>query len=288
MWIGVRVLLYERVNDFFRCREKVLKCWEREDIHDLRVASRRMREGLTLFEPCYPPEVMKKSIRRIRRVTRSLGDIRNADEAGAFFAGLAADLGEVPASDLQKIPDSLQATRKKRLKKLKSHLQELVPPSSRNHYLSIVNSPALFSPAETGIDLFAPIASFAATSFDGLYTSIAELVPTARREDEIGAQHLLRIAVKHFRYRMELLSFLMQHDFAELHAAIKGYQQVLGDMHDLDVFRGMAGEAGISDATKEAVADAVQAVRRKSFADFCGLLQAAPLEALCERVRSAV
>ena len=57
LWIAARVLLYERGEDFFRRRDKVLKTFDPGDIHDLRVASRRLREGLALFAPCYPARI---------------------------------------------------------------------------------------------------------------------------------------------------------------------------------------------------------------------------------------
>ena len=52
LWLAARVLLHERGDDFFRRRDKVLKTFDPEEIHDLRVSSRRLREGLELFLPC--------------------------------------------------------------------------------------------------------------------------------------------------------------------------------------------------------------------------------------------
>ena len=76
LWMAARSLLSERVDDFFRRRDKVLKTFDAEDIHDLRVSTRRLREGLALFAPCYPPVNIGRLVRKIRQVTRLLGDMR--------------------------------------------------------------------------------------------------------------------------------------------------------------------------------------------------------------------
>ena len=50
VWIAARVLLHERVDDFFQRREKALKKSAPEEIHDLRVASRRPLNPISLLE----------------------------------------------------------------------------------------------------------------------------------------------------------------------------------------------------------------------------------------------
>ena len=53
LWIAARLLTKEHAREFFKCWTKVAKGFETEEIHDLRVASRRLRECLALFEPCF-------------------------------------------------------------------------------------------------------------------------------------------------------------------------------------------------------------------------------------------
>ena len=103
LWIAARVLLYERGEDFFRRRGKMVKTFDAEDIHDLRVASRRLREGLILFAPCYPPGNIARLVRKIKRVTRLLGDIRNADEALLFFTALKDEFDSSGRSHLEEL-----------------------------------------------------------------------------------------------------------------------------------------------------------------------------------------
>jgi hypothetical protein len=172
--------------------------------------------------------------------------------------------------------------------RLKNGLQKVAGGGLRDLYLRGINALSLFAPPGNGIDLFAPLSGYAKTSLDSRISVIRELLPQARAIEAIEAQHRLRIAVKHFRYRMELLSSLLRADFQELHAAVKQYQDVLGTMHDLDVFAGIVRESGFSSEAEKLVLDAILSKRAKLFRDFTALLKATPLEKIGERVRNAL
>jgi CHAD domain-containing protein len=285
LWIAARALLGERGDDFFLRRDRVLKTFDPVDIHDLRVSSRRQREGLALFAPCYPPGNIARNVKTVRQVTRLLGEMRNTDEALLFFAALANELADACRQDLERLVRSFQKNRKKGLKRLKTGLRAIAPESLRDQYRRVINSPSLFNPQVSGVDLFAPLSDFARGSLDLRFNAIMNLLPKARHVEGVEAQHLLRIAVKHFRYRLEILHFLMGDSFPEIHGALKGYQEVLGKMHDLDVFAGIVREAGFPSQTEIIVLGDMAAKRGKLFADFSGMLNLSPFEKIGEQVR---
>lgn len=286
LWIAARILLTERGEDFFRRRDSVLKTYDPEDIHDLRVASRRLREGLALFAPCYPSGHIARLVKQLKQVTRLLGDIRNTDEAILFFTTLAEELDSCFRNDLEGIADSFRKSRKKELKQLKAGLKEIASNPLRDLYRRVINSPSLFNRQKNDIDLFTPLSQFAGEALDARLAAALKLLPEARQAGEIDAQHLLRIAVKHFRYRMEILSFLFGAHFDELHGVLKSYQDVLGIMHDLDVFADIVRKAGLTFLTQKVFLDAIAAKRGKRFADFSDMLETAPFEGLGERMRT--
>ena len=288
MWIAARVLLHERGDDFFRRIDKVLTTYDPEDIHDLRVASRRIREGLALFEPCYGSGNIVLLVKRIKRVTRLLGDIRNTDEAILFFSELADGLGDSCRSDLQKLLSMFREKRKKGIRRLRTGLPKITPQSLRDAYYRAVDTPALLKPPGNGADILAPLSHFVSTAFSEPLSEIARLVPDARKAGEAGAQHLLRIAVKHWRYRIEILSFLMGAFYEEIHGAVKGYQEVLGKMHDLDVFAGVVREAKLPSPTEAHMLDIIKLKREGFFADFSAMLETMSLEKIGERVEKAL
>jgi CHAD domain-containing protein len=288
LWIAARVLLYERGDDFFRRRDKVLETFDAEDIHDLRVSSRRLREGLELFAPCYPPENLTRLIRKVRRVTRLMGEIRNADEAILYFSALTDELDGPCRPDLEKLVKTFQKNRGKGLKRLRLGLREMVPGSWRDRFRRGISSPSLFNPPAGGVDLFAPLADFARGALDARFADVMKLLPDACLPGEIEAQHLLRIAVKHFRYRMELLGTLVGPRFADLHAVVKGYQDVLGNMHDLDLFAGIVRGEKFPPMTEQRVLDAITSKRAGLYSEFIRKLEVTPIQAVGREVRSGL
>jgi CHAD domain-containing protein len=132
------------------------------------------------------------------------------------------------------------------------------------------------------------LSHFASTAFDEPLSEIARLVPDARKAGEIRAQHLLRIAVKHWRYRIEILSFLMGAAYGEIHGAVKGYQEVLGKMHDLDVFSGIVGEAELSSPARTNMLDIIKLKKESFFTVFSTMLENIPLEKIGEQIEKAL
>ena len=285
LWIAVRILLSERGEDFFRRRDKALKTFDPEDIHDLRVSSRRLREGLALFAPCYSAGNIARLVRQMKRVTRLLGDIRNTDEAILFFTALAEELDADHRDDLERIAASFQKGREKELKRLKAGLKETAAGALIDLFRRVVNSPLLFDRQASNVDLSIPLSQFAGDALNARLAAVLRLLPEARLAGEIEAQHLLRIGVKHFRYRMEILSFLFGAHFEELHGVLKAYQDLLGKMHDLDVFAGIVRKAGLTFLRQKLLLDAIVAKRGKLFDEFSIMLETMPFEQIGTRMR---
>jgi CHAD domain-containing protein len=286
LWVAARVLLYERGDDFCARLDKGLKTSDAEEIHDLRVASRRLREGLALFAPCYPVGSIARLVGQLKKVTTLLGEIRNADEAVLFFTALADELDAEQQEDLQRISDSYQKRRKKELKKLRSGLKEIESAALCEMIRRVINSPSLFTLQEKDIDLFVPLSHFAGEAMVSRLAAVSRILPEAKDAGEIEAQHMLRIAVKHFRYRMEILSFLFGESYEKMHETLKDYQDLLGNMHDLDVFAGIIRNAGLTLLTQKPLLDTIAAKRRKLFVKFSVMLETTPFERIGEQMRT--
>lgn len=72
----------------------VLDVSDIERVHDMRVATRRLRAALEIFEPCFPSAQYEEALGEVKAVADALGERRDADVAIAtlerFAAGLAA------------------------------------------------------------------------------------------------------------------------------------------------------------------------------------------------------
>jgi len=78
-----------------RCREMVdhstdvLDLSDIEHVHDMRVASRRLRAALEVFMPCFPPERAKAVLKEVKGLADALGERRDADVAIAMLSSFA-------------------------------------------------------------------------------------------------------------------------------------------------------------------------------------------------------
>lgn len=286
LWIAARSLLFAQGDVFFRCWRRAAKTFEHEDIHDLRVASRRLREGFSLFADSYPRRRISFLSKKIKMVTRILGNLRNLDEAFLFFSELSQDLGEPAGQQLEVFLAPYPRQRKSELKHLKLFFNENNPVTLRETYLSTVTAPYLFNPPPAAPDPFQPLSGYARYSMDNRLGTMLEIVPQARLPHEFDAQHRLRIAIKRFRYRLEILAPLFGYDYNEIHPAIKEYQDVLGKMHDLDVFAEMI-RSSVQDAGSQSILlEAIVSKRTGMFDKFERKLKTFPLESIGTRLRS--
>jgi len=286
LWIASKGLLAERGNDFFRCLETASSTFDPEDIHDLRVASRRLREGLSLFRRSYPAERIVWLRKSVRKITNILGDLRNIDECLAFLREETQELGPEHGVELAACVDHYQGQRSRALKQLKRDLRKTKPTTLRKYFAGTINSPFLFDPPPDAVDPFMPIDEYGRTCIDQRLSPVLLLVPQARVPAAAASQHQLRIAVKRYRYRMEVLSPFLDEGFRTVHAHVKQYQELLGRIHDLDVFLALLRGMGLSTETETALVDLLQLQREKAFSAFRTKLDTAPFEEIGAQVRS--
>jgi CHAD domain-containing protein len=68
-----------RADELFEHAEGVLDTSDIERVHDMRVASRRLRAVLEIFEPCFPQGDFKTVLRDVKALADALGERRDPD-----------------------------------------------------------------------------------------------------------------------------------------------------------------------------------------------------------------
>ncbi len=68
-----------RADELFEHAENVLDTSDIERVHDMRVASRRLRAVLEIFEPCFPQGDFKTVLRDVKALADALGERRDPD-----------------------------------------------------------------------------------------------------------------------------------------------------------------------------------------------------------------
>ena len=68
-----------RARELFEAGEGVLDTRDIERVHDMRVASRRLRAVLEIFAPCFPQSEFKGVLRDVKQLADALGERRDPD-----------------------------------------------------------------------------------------------------------------------------------------------------------------------------------------------------------------
>jgi CHAD domain-containing protein len=68
-----------RTDELFEHEQGVLDTSDIERVHDMRVATRRLRAVLEIFEPCFPKGDFKTALRDVKALADALGERRDPD-----------------------------------------------------------------------------------------------------------------------------------------------------------------------------------------------------------------
>jgi CHAD domain-containing protein len=72
-------IVRRRADELFENEEGVLDTSDIERVHDMRVASRRLRAVLEIFAPCFPQGDFKTVLRDVKGLADALGERRDPD-----------------------------------------------------------------------------------------------------------------------------------------------------------------------------------------------------------------
>jgi CHAD domain-containing protein len=70
-----------RAAEVFAHSDGVLDVDQIERVHDMRVATRRLRAALEVFAPCFPTKRHRKALKRVKALADALGERRDRDVA---------------------------------------------------------------------------------------------------------------------------------------------------------------------------------------------------------------
>jgi len=219
------------ISDLLRafCAEEtgVRKAEDREHIHRMRVASRRIRATLPLFRDCFRKKDYRRWMREIRAVTRALGAARDADVQIEFLetsaesvTGLLSLLSHLQEKRAALQPGVVAALDRLNGGQVVGEMEEELARITRSG--AQAGTPAAYRQA-----------------FTHMSSSLCEVFsfePFVAMPDRIEEHHAMRIAVKRLRYTMEAFSDLYEGSLNRSIREVKDLQEILGGMHDCDVW----------------------------------------------------
>jgi CHAD domain-containing protein len=85
-----------RADELTENARDVLDTGDIERVHDMRVATRRLRAALEIFEPCFPGKLYSDALGEVKRLADALGERRDRDVA---IATLGVFNEQMPSPD---------------------------------------------------------------------------------------------------------------------------------------------------------------------------------------------
>ena len=205
-----------------------------EDLHDMRVATRRMRAAWRVFDGAFKASKTKKLRRHLERLADRLGAVRDLD---VLIEGLEAYCVTLAEEDRPGLEPLLSVWHRQR----KAARTQLIGELDSDGYAAFVKEMDAF--LEAGANAAAAIATptaphrvrdRAASQIWAAYEAVRayELVFTWA---DVETLHELRIASKWLRYTLEFFGETLGPDCERLLERVVALQDYLGCLHDADV-----------------------------------------------------
>lgn len=200
---------------------------DESSVHQARVASRRLRQALPLLSVRADANALDRADKRVRRITRALGPVRELDvtllllaelhKKGAAPGRAIARVREAVSEErLKRRRDMLAAIKPSKLDKLRRRLVRVAAPASRPVAKGSALTEASAQAARRAVELREAI-----DRAGGIYLA-----------DRL---HRVRVAAKKLRYALEIQRELTKSRSTAQLNRLKVQQDSLGRMHDLEI-----------------------------------------------------
>jgi CHAD domain-containing protein len=98
-----------RAGELIEYAEGVLDTGDIERVHDMRVATRRLRAALEIFEPCFPKQAYEQTLSEVKRLADGLGERRDRDVAIASLHHFNDQMSAPDRRGIDSLIESLRA-----------------------------------------------------------------------------------------------------------------------------------------------------------------------------------
>ena len=229
---------------------------DKTSVHQARVASRRLREALPVLGASADAEALDRADKRVRRITRALGPVRELDVTLSLLDELEAK-DRAPKRAIARLRAAVTEERQKRrrqmleeikparLEKLRKRLVQVAAPERRTYASADAIGEAAGQAEYRARKLRAAI-----DRAGGIYLA-----------DRL---HRVRIEAKKLRYALEIQRELTHSRSTARLNRLKHQQDLLGRVHDLEV---------LIDRTREVQAS-LPAANRRAMSELNSLIRA--------------
>lgn len=221
-------MIGERLDKMLSMIEKVRAAEDIEGIHDMRVASRRLRAAFSVFAPAFPYRRYKEMEGEVRNITQALSEARELDV-------LLADLDTL----MKKLPRNQRGALERLIERVGERRSELDPvvlaALARLEAIDLREDLAFIAERIPSDDDPASLDQEASKVLKQRVDAIEAMGVYADDPARVLELHEMRIAAKKLRYTMELFAPFRDKWFSAAIERVRSLQEALGEIHDTDV-----------------------------------------------------
>ncbi len=206
-----------------------------EDLHDMRVATRRMRAAFDVFGEAFDRKVVKRHLQGLRATGRALGHVRDLDVFMEKAEHYLEELSIAGHQGLTALFGRWSQEREVARDEMITHLDSEGYEQFKRAFNVFVQTPGsgvdkqvTDTPMPSLVREIAPVLIYTRLGVVRAYDAILN-------NASIAQLHALRIEFKKLRYTVEYFREVLGPDSKGVIDEIKGLQDHLGDLNDADV-----------------------------------------------------
>lgn len=233
----IQQVLLARMKKMCALRDRALDWNDPEGVHDMRVASRRLRSALGDFKP-----YLRKGsipISRLKAIAKSLGAVRDEDVVLAALDELRSQADEKVGKGIEAIAEEHRRQRRQARSVLEYAIRASAIAELRDDFRARLGTATKIpedQAAGEGANQFLTFSQVGAKIIGDRLNLLNEAGDCVYRPLRTKQLHRMRILAKRLRYAVELFTPCWGDDFKKAAEEIAGFQTSLGELHDCDVW----------------------------------------------------
>lgn len=232
---GCRIL-FSQFSCMLSHEKGTIKGEDIEDVHDMRVAVRRMRAAAKVFEAYLNSGKLEPYLEGLKRTLRALGEVRDLDVFGEKAEKYLETLPPGHEHDLDPLFAVLSEEREKARRNLINYLDSQKYSRFKKDFADTLASPESLILQTTNKKCDALPHRIMDVLPSILYARLADVYAYSEWVEglylPIDRMHRLRIAAKGLRYTLEFFEGILGDDAKIMIEDLKNLQDHLGDLHD--------------------------------------------------------
>jgi CHAD domain-containing protein len=224
----MKLALWPRVRKLLEY-EDLVRQGDVDAVHDMRVATKRLREAVRLFRPAVGKTRLAQHVESLETLNDALGGVRELDVLAIRIEALRTTGPEVRdalAPLAQSVQVRTQVARERLHDVLAQSLSRLKP-----DFRALLSRKGRRKSPAWGMRF----SDFGASAVRRRLVRAFEMEQAARAPEAVGDLHAMRIAVKKLRYGLELFLHVLGRPARRAYGPVGELQDLMGEVHDWDV-----------------------------------------------------